>query len=431
MVRLLTHLICLSVTAGMALLLFGCGAIGKYDSAVAIEDPQPRGVVEVEDGGVLEVLDEDLAEFGNMVAEAFQKGDRKALWERFDEGVFFNRALSEKIAEIRNKEVAGDFVRDEVSGLVEDVITGLLGGVTESDLAFVRSEPLEGENHFKITLRQTTDWYFDYFILHVRVDNAGNYHVYDIEETVFLGESLSEFCLAFYGSLLDAFDLIPNAVVDEDKWKQAPNFVEQMNNLTAYSRIQQIARTGDYRRALASFYLIDTSVTQNFFAQRSLISILLAAGENHVDIQRTVEGLDRRWPEKLGTLNSMLVHYYNEQEYDKAMSVVEKLDGLVGPDVAWEISRAHLLCKKRQFKDAQEKLATLSTELGGVKSFYLELARAHAGLKDFEEVAVLLQGYEETFEEQLTQEELVVLDWGASFTLSEPGKTFLNRTDQE
>ena len=66
-----------------------------------------------------------------------------------------------------------------------------------------------------------------------------------------------------------------------------------------------------------------------------------------------------------------------------------------------------------------------------MKSFYLELARAHAGLKDFEEVAVLLQGYEETFDEQLTQEELVVLDWGASFTLSEPGKTFLNRTDQE
>ena len=64
-----------------------------------------------------------------------------------------------------------------MSQLVEDVITGLLGGVTESDLAFVRSEPLEGENHFKITLRQTTDWYFDYFILHVRVDNAGNYQV--------------------------------------------------------------------------------------------------------------------------------------------------------------------------------------------------------------------------------------------------------------
>ena len=79
MVRLLTHLICLSVTAGMTLLLFGCGAIGKYDSAVAIEDPQPRGVVVVEEGGVLEVLDEDLAEFGNMVTEAFQKGDRKAL----------------------------------------------------------------------------------------------------------------------------------------------------------------------------------------------------------------------------------------------------------------------------------------------------------------------------------------------------------------
>ena len=403
----------------------GCGWLTDYDSATLIENPKPR-ISEEEALARVAISDEDIAKYGREVAENLNQGKHRSLLDTFDNANFYKRAFGARLSSMENKDVGGYFIQKHVTVLMEDTMFTMLNSVRASDIEYSYHELLDGEATYNIILRRSSDWFFDYFILTCRVDPAGRFYLIDVAETALLGQPLSEFCSTFYMRVLDAInELDPETITKRDGMSN-PEVQGIVIQLINYDKIRQLAGGGDFQKALAAFYLLDNEVSDQYYAQRTLFGMLSAAGGNQVDIKRTVDRLDRKWPNTLGSQYTLLEHYYFERNLPKTLEQIDLISKRFNEDPAWDITRGFTLGRNKAHNDALKLLIGRKEQLKLLSNFYFALSGAQVGLNNFAAAAETLTEAEQVFEQDISEDMISGYDWAETFGESAEGKAFFS-----
>jgi hypothetical protein len=407
-------------------LLSGCGKGSHYEGARAVENPVPAdGFADETETRIEAISLADADRFASELETILTSGNVDQMMALMVPAVFFKTCFEEKLSTANNAGYTTQLIRSEFGMLLQSMVAGLVISARDKDLTYLGAKTLEEGVSYELYFRFVSNSLYDYYIIRCRVDTDGRFSISDIEESEFLGESLSEFLLSYYEPLIDIMHSVPESDLDVHSSDVHPGVVEFSQAMSNYRAAQALSiEEGGGPKSIAAFYLQDSKYTQNFYAQKFLMTQLMATGGADVDFRRTIERLDRRWPKKLGTLRTLLIHYTELHEYDKIFQWIDKLDARVNGDPAWDIVRSRIWCKQDKQQVAIDALVSHRKELEALEDYYLVLAQAYTGLESYEKVVEVLTVYETRFEKKIISDDFKNTEWMPAFKKSSAGAAF-------